>query len=346
VTTITQYQDSQQEKHVKYSFDGEYQSGHRKTLTPLSKFTDETLPVRARQTINSIISIFLPKGYPHSVGNGYISFVQTSMASAVLSSAGGVLSMQALLYAIGLGAGSIPLAATLNWILKDGMGQLGGVLFASFVNNRFDSDPKRWRFLASVSLEVSNAIELLTPLVPSLFLPLASIANVGKNISFLAASASRAAIHKTFAISENLADITAKTGSQNILSSMLGTSLGITAASFAGNNDIMTTMGIFSLMSLSSMFLSFRSLHHVTINTISLGRLEKIVENYFNTEENKTKAIASPQQITQYEKLFGVEINASYPKIFVGKPLNEVFKSITCLEVCRDLVLSNDFLFF
>ena len=39
----------------------------------------------------------------------------------------------------------------------------------------------------------------------------------GKNISFLAASASRAAIHKTFAVHENLADITAKTGSQCIL---------------------------------------------------------------------------------------------------------------------------------
>ena len=41
--------------------------------------------------------------------------------------------------------------------------------------------------------------------------------HVGKNISFLAASASRAAIHKTFAVHENLADITAKTGSQCIL---------------------------------------------------------------------------------------------------------------------------------
>jgi hypothetical protein len=37
-----------------------------------------------------------------------------------------VLSMQALLYAVGLGAGSIPVAAALNWVMKDGLGQLGG----------------------------------------------------------------------------------------------------------------------------------------------------------------------------------------------------------------------------
>ena len=44
--------------------------------------------------------------------------------------------MQSLLYAIGCGAGSIPIAATLNWILKDGIGQLGGIAFASWVSNR------------------------------------------------------------------------------------------------------------------------------------------------------------------------------------------------------------------
>ena len=39
--------------------------------------------------------------------------------------------MQALLHAVGLGDGAIPMAAALNWVIKDGVGQLGGVLFAS-----------------------------------------------------------------------------------------------------------------------------------------------------------------------------------------------------------------------
>lgn len=102
------------------------------------------------------------------------------------------------------------MAASLNWVIKDGIGQLGGVVFASVVSNRFDADPKRWRFLAAVSMHSASFVELLTPLFPGYFLPLASIANVGKNISYLAASASRAAIHKSFAERENLADVTAK----------------------------------------------------------------------------------------------------------------------------------------
>ena len=42
--------------------------------------------------------------------------------------------MQSLLCAIGIGASeALPLAATLNWVIKDGLGQLGGVIFASVV---------------------------------------------------------------------------------------------------------------------------------------------------------------------------------------------------------------------
>lgn len=62
-----------------------------------------------------------------------------------------VLSTQSLLFAVGLGAGSIPLAAALNWVIKDGLGQLGGVLYAARVNNSFDSNPRRWCFLAGMN---------------------------------------------------------------------------------------------------------------------------------------------------------------------------------------------------
>lgn len=39
-------------------------------------------------------------------------------------------------------AQSIPAAAALNWVIKDGLGQLGGILLASRVNTLFDTNPK------------------------------------------------------------------------------------------------------------------------------------------------------------------------------------------------------------
>ena len=61
-----------------------------------------------------------------------------------LSAAGGVLSTQSMLYflfsclqsfnrfAVGMGAGAVPMAAALNWVLKDGLGQLGGMAFTAY----------------------------------------------------------------------------------------------------------------------------------------------------------------------------------------------------------------------
>ena len=74
------------------------------------------------------------------------------------------------------------MAAALNWIIKDGLGQLGGVVYASFVSDKFDSEPKRFRFQATVAMQGANVLELLTPLWPGSFLVIASISNIGKDI--------------------------------------------------------------------------------------------------------------------------------------------------------------------
>ena len=167
-----------------------------------------------------------------------------------------VLSTQALLVAVGVGTQSAaPMAAALNWVMKDGVGQLGGVLFASqlgkggidfdtvrdkiakltgplqnqgvrdennknitatntttttqqtkkkrgnFQRGTADSNPKRWRMVAALALDLSTFMEICTPMMgPEWFLPCASIANIGKNVGFLAASASRAAIHQSLSM--------------------------------------------------------------------------------------------------------------------------------------------------
>jgi hypothetical protein len=40
-----------------------------------------------------------------------------------------------------------------------------GVVFAALINNRFDADPKKWRFISALVQDVSTLIEILTPLV-------------------------------------------------------------------------------------------------------------------------------------------------------------------------------------
>ena len=180
---------------------------------------------------------FLPANYPHSVCPSYATYASYCFLGSVAGSSAMVLSTQALLVAVGVGTQSAaPMAAALNWVMKDGVGQLGGVLFASqlgkggmdvdywknkirkwsgplyksskkkrgnFQRGTADSNPKRWRMVAALALDLSTLLEIFTPFFgPEYFLPCASIANIGKNIGFLAASASRAAIHQSLTKTE------------------------------------------------------------------------------------------------------------------------------------------------
>ena len=294
----------------------------QKAHVPVQKIVHETsLKLKFRQSVNDMIVYLLPQGYPNSVRKGYSTFITGQIVSNTLSTAAGVLSMQSLLYAMGLGMGfglgTAPLAATLNWVIKDGLGQLGGVIFASFVSNRFDADPKRWRLTATVAMDSASFIELLTPLAPSYFLLIASVANVAKNISFLAASASRAAIHKSFALQENLADVTAKTGSQSIVSSLIGTSLGVSLSTLVAANiatapgQYEATVGLYCVLSSVSIAVTYWSLKHVTITSLSQQRLDYVLYHYFstpmgNSEKWAEKKLTSPEQLRQSEALLGV----------------------------------------
>ena len=209
--------------------------------------------------------------------------------------------MQSMLFAIGVGSGSMPLAATLNWIIKDGLGQFGGIIFASFVNNHFDADPKRWRMISGLSMDTSSLLELMTPLAPAYFLPIAAVANVGKNISFLSASASRAAIHKSLCRHENLADITAKTGSQCIVGSLLGTSLGLSIAASLGQdyNSIVMAFVACSSVSLGATYFSLKG---VTLTTLSLARLDCLLQHHVS---HPSTALLSPAEVRQQEEYLG-----------------------------------------
>ena len=116
-----------------------------------------------------------------------------------------VLSTQTLLLAVGVVGTNAQqasiMAGAFNWVMKDFVGQLGGVLFASQMGKTkaFDNDPKRWRMVSAMTLDGATLLEILSPLFhSSMVLPVASVANVGKNIGFLTASASRAAIREFF----------------------------------------------------------------------------------------------------------------------------------------------------
>lgn len=260
---------------------------------------------------------FLPAQYPHSVANGYSSYALYSFGASIAGSAAMVLSTQTLLLAVGVvGSGQASvLAGAFNWILKDGVGQLGGVLYASFLGRtrRFDANPKRWRVMAAICLDLGTLLEILSPYAAtqssgSLVLPLACVANVLKNMGFLTASASRASLHQAMAIKGNLGDVTAKAGSQATVAGLGGTSVGIGISTFlSASANIETFVMAFCVLSMLHQVGNYLSVQSVPLSHFNGQRLHILLDHYCSKMDTKAEnpfpcqKVLSPQDVAARE---------------------------------------------
>ncbi|CAI2168301.1 16968_t:CDS:2 [Funneliformis geosporum] len=339
----------------------------KKEITDESKMTCEKISHHSNKkiSINDLIlegkrqfnSAFMPKGYPDSVTKDYWEFAKWQFLHNIAGSVTGVLSTQSLLYAMGLGSTSIPLAAALNWIIKDGLGQLGGVIYAASINDRFDSEPKRHRFRATVSMQFASFLELLAPLWPGMFLLIASASNIGKNIAWLAGSATRATMHKSFALRDNLGDITGKSGSQ---STAAGTALGvvisatitkfqpdfatITPSTFAAVQPIIPIFITFIPFSIFNIYANYKSSLNVTTSTLNIPRAEMILYRLLNKLGGETRTLSrikcdlrdlvpSPKEISS-EEIF---VKRYYSPFEIPLEIEPALHHYTSKKYARDL---------
>ncbi|OMJ08686.1 Protein root UVB sensitive 4 [Smittium culicis] len=188
-----------------------------------------------------------------------------------------VLALQSMLFAVGIQA-SGALSAGINWAIKDGVGQLGGIVYASVLGKNFDLESKRLRFWSTVWLQLATCLEILTPLFPGFFLAVASIANIGKNVAYLASGATKASINRSLATSDNLGDVTAKFGSQSTAAGLFGTVIGISTSSIIGNDfGYLCFMFVpFSIISICSNYVGVKC---VELKTFNLERLMLVFNN-------------------------------------------------------------------
>jgi hypothetical protein len=150
-------------------------------------------------------------------------------------------------------------AAAYTWVLKDGLGQIGGIMFAARYGSNFDEDIKKWRFMSIFSLNVAVLIEIMTLKYPHYFLLLASIANVGKNICYLLASASRSSINMRFAKRNNMGDISGKSVSQWTTSSLIGMGFGMGLSSVINISSIPQLLPTCLTLSAFSLYFTYKS---------------------------------------------------------------------------------------
>lgn len=75
--------------------------------------------------------VFFPEGYPNSVSKDYLSYQIFDTIQAFCSSVNGTIATQSIMQGLGVGAeATTALAATMTWVLKDGVGMIGRIVFA------------------------------------------------------------------------------------------------------------------------------------------------------------------------------------------------------------------------
>ena len=196
------------------------------------------------------------------------------------------------------------------------------------MNSRLDSDSRGWRILAAWLLEISTWLEVMTPLFPHYFLLFATMANVGKNISWLAGSATRAGIRYGFVNAHNMGDITAKEGSQTVAITVFGTFLGIVLSNLIGPGHmeyvLMSSMCISSI----SLFCIYQSLRCVCLPTLNY----QVFIGHFTHEKRgeiatshflQTGTVLDPETVAAMERFYlpYLKVRGDDTPVIMGIPL-------------------------
>lgn len=245
---------------------------------------------------DAVRNFFLPR----EVSENYLEYVKWKFLHRVFSSALQVLATQAMFRAIGIGySRSLPSAAALNWVLKDGLGRLSRCIYTASLASAFDTNLKRVRFLTSVMFSLSIGVELLTPVFPTYFLLLATIANIAKQISLACYLSTGTAVHRSFAIADNLGEVSAKAQIQTVCFDNVGLLLGATFnIMFRNNQSFLAALPfvVYPIFSAIDLFGIYQSLKHVHLQTLTKDRLELMINIWV-----QLGYIPSPAEVSERE---------------------------------------------
>lgn len=124
----------------------------------------------------------------------YFRYSKFRVLQRFFSSIATVFGTQSLLLALGMKKENSGLAAGTVWVLKDAIGKVSRILWASENGRKFDHDAKKWRFRSSILFALGNALEMLTLVIPSSFLVSAAVGNAAKQTAMLTSSSTRSAM--------------------------------------------------------------------------------------------------------------------------------------------------------
>ncbi|KAI7898606.1 vitamin B6 photo-protection and homoeostasis-domain-containing protein [Cokeromyces recurvatus] len=276
--------------------------------------------------------MFLPVGYPESVHDCYKKFHLWLFFETYVGSAIGVLCSQAMLASLGLGAvEATGGAVAIQWVLKDGIGEIGKLFFIKRYASSFDSHPKTWKFVCELLSSVGSFLQLCTSVVsPKLFLPLAAAGNTFELIHESIWIASHMTFTKHFSPNGNIGDIVAKDDAQMSTAHLLGMLTGVGIISIS--HSPMFLFGIFAILSPLNIWTTCKMLHTAEFEILNQAKLTLLGRKFI---DSGGISVIDYEQLKDHEAGFGEWIKPSYygsskdniVKIRMGSSAEKAFAS-------------------
>jgi len=225
----------------------------------------------------------------------------------------------------------VGLSAAMNWVLKDALGKIVRMVWASKMGRKFDPDAKRWRYRSSLLYACGNGLEIGTFLCPGLFLLLATCANACKQMSMLTNSATRNALYSSFrdGTRENIGDITAKGEAQIAVVDLLGILCGVYISRSIGIS-VKSILGVWITLQSLEVGCVYQSIRSVEFRLLNFERLSIITErfltlrNFRRDESNSLRstniapAVSSRNKAVSYKNIPTPGVMARDEKIFLS----------------------------
>ena len=227
---------------------------------------------------NSLANNFIPSG---DISPDYFTYTKWRCMQRFVAGTSSVFGTQALVMALGVKSNkALGIAAGTMWVMKDALGKVSRILWASNYGRKFDQDSKKWRFRSSIIFATGSLFEILTYLRPQFFLYIAAAANALKQMSMLTSSATRNTIYKSFARnSDNIGDVTAKGEAQIAIVDLLGMAAGIWLSKFT-NLDRWKMIGAFLSLSLIDLYCIFNEIRSVVFHKVNFERAGRTLKHF------------------------------------------------------------------
>ncbi|OQV22075.1 RUS1 family protein C16orf58-like protein [Hypsibius exemplaris] len=232
---------------------------------------------------NFFNEVFFPEGYPDTVSKDYLGYQIFDTIQAFCSSVNGTIATQSIMQGLGVGEeATTALAATMTWVLKDGVGMIGRIVFAWAQGSDLDCDLKRWRLRADILNDVAMFLDVCSPSFGHYFVYIVCLSALLKAVVGIAGVGTRPAIIQHQARRNNIGDVAAKDSSQETLVNLaaLMTSLFLMPLL---NRSPWYSWTAFFLLAFIHIFANYCAVRALSMETFNQSRFHLAVNNFFSS---------------------------------------------------------------